>query len=180
MGGNTAFEAPSAPCANCLFPGRFPRRDTEEMGVLVRPGRGEPVCLKAGRKQHLGSPSGRWRAVPCDLCAASAACIGIPADLSHAAAQRRGRPCALGAWRKTLLSDAPPYENKHKGGQVRVKVEWGEAQIGRGRPKRLILNHCCCKTHAFSLNKNPNNNIKIKLYSENSISYCYRLLNHYF
>lgn len=54
MGGGTAFEAPSAPCANCLFPGLFPRRDTEEMGVLVRPGRGEPVCLKAGRKQRLG------------------------------------------------------------------------------------------------------------------------------
>lgn len=96
MGGGTSFEVPSAPCANCLFPGRFPRRDTEETGVLVRPGRGEPVCLKAGRKQHLGSPSGRWKAVPCDLCAASAACIGIPADLSHAAAQRKGE--TLCAW----------------------------------------------------------------------------------
>ena len=65
MGGGTAFEAPSAPCANCLFPGLFPRRDTEETGVLVRPGRGEPVCLKAGRKQRLGSPGvggGRSRA----------------------------------------------------------------------------------------------------------------------
>lgn len=96
MGGGTSFEAPSAPCANCLFPGRFPRRDTEEMGVLVRPGRGEPVCLKAGRKQRLGSPAGRWKAVPCDLCAASAACISILADLSHAAAQRKGE--TLCAW----------------------------------------------------------------------------------
>ena len=96
MEGGTAFEVPSAPCANCLFPGRFPRRDTEETGVLVRPGRGEPVCLKAGRKQHLGSPSGRWKAVPCDLCPASAACIGIPADLPHAAAQRKGE--TLCAW----------------------------------------------------------------------------------
>ena len=96
MEGGTAFEVPSAPCANCLFPGLFPRRDTEETGVLVRPGRGEPVCLKAGRKQHLGSPSGRWKAVPCDLCAASAACIDIPADLSHAATQRKGE--TLCAW----------------------------------------------------------------------------------